>query len=391
MPGGVRAVRLLINGIPLLGEESGIGNYTRHIASRVLLGRPAWETTFYYGYLSKKLRDLPLPGSRTWLGNLKVLVKKGKLPRRMAKKALELGNRACRLVNPKTWDCYFEPNFVTLPSLAARATVITVHDFSCFRFPQWHPVERVEHMQKNFWRSLENATHLITVSHAIRAEAIDLYGIRPDKITVIPNGVEHATYYPRAGAETAQLSRRYNLPARFILYVGALEPRKNLANLVLAHARLPAALRASYPLLLIGSQGWRNEKLMRLISAQGEHARLLGYVPTSDLPAFYSAAAFFAYPSWYEGFGLPVLEAMACGCPVLTSNAPALKELCNGAGSCCAPDDVDGMAERMRLLLENDDLRGQLRSSALARAKNYNWETAAAAHIQLFERLASAC
>ncbi|MBD5641924.1 MAG: glycosyltransferase family 4 protein [Desulfovibrio sp.] len=376
----------MINTISLLGEESGIGTYTRQIASGCQTDNI--ELTLFYGYPSKKLIR-PADGQYgSWLGSLKGLAKKISFGRKICIKVLHGVNVLANALFPQSWDCYFEPNFVLLPTLHAERKVITAHDFSCFRYPQWHPVERVRYMEKFFWRSVAQADHVITPSETIRQEGINMFGIDPGRITAIPNGVDHSHFYPRSVSVQQELRKRYGLPPQFILYVGALEPRKNLANLIHAHAALPEALRRAYPLLLIGSQGWNNEEIMRLIRLNASYTRLLGYVPRSDLPAFYSAASLFAYPSWYEGFGLPALEAMACGRAVLTSQASALVEFSAGAALHARADDINDMALKMRELLENTQLRNQLEQKAPELAARYSWTRSAQKHLDVFKSLA---
>lgn len=380
-------MRLIINAIPLLGEESGIGNYTRQIGRAAL--EELGDITFFYGYLSKKLA-VPA-NSQSWLASLSGLARKGSLCRRAAKKALTLANSLRNAINPQTWDCYFEPNFVLLPTIHARCSIITIHDFSCFRYPQWHPADRVAYMQKKFWPSVARASHIITVSEAIRDEASRMYNIAPERITVIPNGVDHSVFKPASTAEIASLRQRHGLPERFILYVGAFEPRKNICNLLKAHAALPRALRARFPLLLAGAQGWNNSEIMNMLHQEAAYTRLIGHVPLADLPVFYSAATIFAYPSWYEGFGLPVLEAMACGKASLASDIPALLELCQGAALHAPPADIDAMSACMRRLLEDDDLRQNLEKAAQKRAQAFSWAESAKKHMRLFNAAVSAC
>lgn len=381
-------MRLLINAIPLLGEESGIGNYTRQIASAVASASADFDLTFFYGYPSRRLVPEQRGNYGSWLGSLRGLARKASIARRIGKKILYLANKTANAVRPRVWDCYFEPNFILLPTLRAEHKIIAVHDFSCFRYPEWHPADRVRHMEKFFWQSVAQADRIITVSDAIRSEGIKMFNIPADKITTIPNGVDHRRYRPAGEQAIASLRSRYGLPGKFILYVGALEPRKNLINLLKAHAQLPQKDREEYPLLLIGSQGWNNAEIMDSIRRQAPCSRLLGYVPSDDLPAFYSAATFFAYPSWYEGFGLPALEAMACGRAVLTSTDPAVGELCAGASLVAAPDDVDGMAKHMERLLHDDQLRAGLEQAALKKAAAYSWNKSARAHMDLFRQTA---
>lgn len=380
-------MRLLINAIPLLGEESGIGNYTRHIAAAALARPDEFEPTFFYGYPSRKLIPQPEGAYGSWLASLKGLAKKAGIGRRITKKILYWSNVAASAIYPRRWDCYFEPNFLLLPTLRADKRILTVHDFSCFRYPQWHPVDRVQNMEKFFWKSVEKADHIITVSETIRQEAATMFGIDPDRMTAIPNGVDHSLFHPVPAAEQEALRRRYGLPERFMVYVGAFEPRKNLANLLRAHSLLPEELKKRYPLLLIGSHGWKNEEIIDLAHSMAPFARLLGYVPKRDLPAFYSAATLFAYPSWYEGFGLPALEAMACGRAVLTSTDPALKAVCSEAALHAAPGDVEGLRDQMQRLLEDEPLRQKLETAGMQVASGYNWSESAARHLQVFKSI----
>lgn len=381
-------MRLLINTIPLLGQESGIGNYTRQIAAAVARQPEEFDLTCFYGYPSRRIMPEPSEGHGSWLGSLRGLARKTQLVRRIGKKILYLANSAANAIHPRSWDCYFEPNFVILPNIRADCRIITVHDFSCFRYPQWHPADRVRHMENFFWDSVRRADHIVAVSSPIRTEAIEKFRIPKERITVIPNGVDHGHFRPASPQAVASLRRRYKLPERFILYVGALEPRKNLVNLLKAYSLLPKQAKERCSLLLIGSEGWNQDEIMKAISSQAPYARHLGYVPKADLPAFYTAAEFFAYPAWYEGFGLPALEAMACGRAVLTSTDPAVSELCAGACLKAAPDDIEGLAKLMREMLENDGLRARLEQNALQKAAGFSWTRSARAHMDLFKKMA---
>lgn len=380
-------MKLLINAIPLLGEESGIGNYTRQIATAASQLSDEFELTFFYGYPSRRLLPPPSGSYGSWLSSLRGLARNASLGRRICKKFLYWTNLAASAIRPRRWDCYFEPNFVLLPALQADKKVLTVHDFSCFRYPQWHPEERVRHMEKHFWPSIEKADHIITVSETIRKEACEMFGLDPAKITAIPNGVDHSRYKPVCAEAQKSLRQRYGLPQNFILYVGALEPRKNLLNLLSAHANLPQPLKQRYPLILIGSRGWNNQAIMEQIHRQAPYTRLLGYVAASDLPVFYSAASLFVYPSWYEGFGLPALEAMACGRPVLTSTDAALQELCGDAAHYVHPADQAALTSGMERLLEDAPLAEELAARALKRAAAYSWSESSARHMRVFKSL----
>lgn len=383
-------MRLLINTIPLLDKQTGIGNYTRHIAQAARNCDFDFETTFFYGYFSRNLRSRQFPGQPKLIDGIMHLAKKGTLLRRICKKGIALGNRACNFIRNRVFDCYFEPNFLLMPNLHARRNIITVHDFSCFLFPQWHPAERVRQMEKNFWGCMERADKIITVSYSIQRQAVEKFGIAADRLAVIPNGVDHSLFRPQSPAEKFRLRQKYDLPSDFALFVGTVEPRKNLHNLLVAYGALPEALKKHFPLIIVGYEGWNNDNIMRLLRKQAEYVRFLGYVPEGDLPPLYGCATFFVYPSFYEGFGLPILEAMACGCPVLSSNDTALLELSGDAAHILQPHDVDDIKLALREMMEDGEKRAQLAAKGLARASLYHWQRSAQAHLQLF-RSVCAC
>ncbi|MBQ7607781.1 MAG: glycosyltransferase family 4 protein [Desulfovibrionaceae bacterium] len=369
---------LLVNTLPLLGEETGVGTYTRNIA-QALREDSRFDATFYYGVFAK---DLPSRGSSPRdraLSALKDQIKKIPILRTLGKKTL-VALRRLRALGRKThFTCYFEPNFLLLNDISAEKTVLTVHDFSCFRYPHWHPKERVDCMERYFPESLRRADHIVTVSEAIRAEAAN-YGIAQERITAIPNGYDPTIFHEGARADLSG----YGLPDTFVLFAGTLEPRKNLATLLAAHRALGGALRKRYPLVVAGGYGWKNADLLAQLTGEPDCVKLLGYVPTQDLAALYTRATVLCYPSWYEGFGLPIIEAMACACPVITSKDPALVETGGDAALYVAPDDVEGMARALRELLENPEQRAILSEKGLLRAQTFSWQKSAQAHINLF-------
>lgn len=370
-----------------MGAPTGVGHYTRQITESIAAHRETFDPTFFYGYCSKKLPNAAEGGAHSVMGGIKRLLARQTFLRRVAKKTLTVADGLRNALCGETYDCYFEPNFVLLPTIRFRRSVLTAHDFSCFLYPQWHPAERVRYMEKHFRGSLERADAVVTVSEAMRREAIELFGLDAKRVMTVHNGVDHERFRPCSPERTARLLGRHALPERFILYVGTVEPRKNLCNLLLAYALLPEPLKERFPLVLAGAEGWKNADIHRLVESMSSHVRLLGYVPIAELPALYSAATLFAYPSWYEGFGLPVLEAMACGCPVLTSDHAALLEVCGGAALHTPPGDPEAMSARLRELLKDENLRDALRGRGLERAARFSWDASAQKHMELFIRL----
>jgi glycosyltransferase involved in cell wall biosynthesis len=189
--------------------------------------------------------------------------------------------------------------------------------------------------------------------------------------------------------ETVEAFRSaHNLPEKFILFVGSIEPRKNLERLLTAYLQLPEAIKREYKLVLSGFAGWKNSSIMALIQKAQEHVVFLGYISVRDLALLYNAATIFAYPSLYEGFGLPPIEAMACGTPVLVSNVASLPEVCGEAALYCDPLDVEQISGQMQKLLRDTQLQKSLVTRGHARIQDYSWENSASALKQLFKDVA---
>jgi alpha-1,3-rhamnosyl/mannosyltransferase len=272
---------------------------------------------------------------------------------------------------------YHEPNYIA-PALDCPL-VVTVHDLSHLRFPQYHPAARVRWLERFLPQTLARAAKILTVSEFARQEILEVFGLPPAKVVAIPLGLE-AHFRPPAALELKQTLRRYGLvPQGYIASVGTLEPRKNLLRLVEAYFSLPARLRQRFPLVLIGPKGWHIQKLwpkMEQLMRRGE-VRWLGYVEEAALPCLYAGAAVFAYLSLYEGFGLPVLEAMGCGAPVLTSKDSAMATWAGEAALLVDPLDVQAIGERLVQLLEDRELAQALATRGWVLARQFSWQRCA--------------
>lgn len=279
-----------------------------------------------------------------------------------------------RLLQRARGAVYHSPNYFLAPH--DGPSVATVHDLSINRYPQTHPAARRRYFELAFERSLRRASMLITVSETVRQEVIADYGVAPDRIRAVLNGVD-ASFCPMTPAQTQPVMHKHDLAhGHYTLSVATLEPRKKLDRLITAYAQLPPALRESCPLVLIGSFGWLSSPVQALIEqarAQG-WLRFLGYVPQSELPFLYAGARGYAMTSIYEGFGLPILEAMASGVPVLTSNVSCMPEVAAGAALLAHPDDLDQLREQLLRLLTDEAWRAQALPLGLARARGLTWE-----------------
>ena len=283
---------------------------------------------------------------------------------------------------------YHSPNFF-LPPFAGR-TVTTVHDLSHHIYPQFHPATRVDYMQRMLPGSLRRASHVITVSESARQDLITHFGHPADQITAIPLGADPA-FRPRSAAELAPVLAPYHLAAGgYTLFVGTIEPRKNIDRLLSAYESLPPALRQRTPLVLAGGPGWHSEHthahMARAAAAGWLH--YLRYVPQADLPALYAGARLFAYPSLYEGFGLPVLEAMASGTPVITSNCSSLPEVVGTAALQIQPEDVPALAGALARALQDDAWGAHASVAGLERAAQFSWKRCVQQTVQVYEHIA---
>ncbi len=265
-----------------------------------------------------------------------------------------------------------------LPYLTQARSVITLHDIAYLLFPTYHLLQNRIYLTLMMPRFLARADAVICVSEATRRDALRFYKLDPAKVHVITEGVE-PRFAPISNPPILQKIRaKYHLPPRFILHVGTIEPRKNLATLLEAYAAIKDEM-GDVRLVIAGGKGWLYESFFEQLRALdlAEHVTLTGYVPDEDLPALINCAEVFAFPSVFEGFGLPPLEAMACGVPVLCSNASSLPEVVGEAGLLLPPTDARAWAEALRGVLANSILRADLRQRGLARAAQFTWETTA--------------
>jgi len=279
--------------------------------------------------------------------------------------SLEFGSQA---------PLFHGPNFF-LPPLV-NGGVVTVHDLSVFKFPETHPIERIRQYEREFQSSMDHAAHLITVSEAIRREVIDFLGWPAEKISTVHHGVSPA-FAVRGEQELRDRLRGYGLaPDSYVLCVSTLEPRKKIDCLLKSYRNLPVNLRQKHPMVLVGGRGWLSENLHQDIErATGEGwLRYLGFVAESNLPYLYAGARLFVYPSIYEGFGFPVLEAMASGVPVVTSNDAAIEEVAQGASLHVEPDDHDALLTAIQRGITDEDWRTSAKIDGLRVASHYSWD-----------------
>jgi glycosyltransferase involved in cell wall biosynthesis len=275
-----------------------------------------------------------------------------------------------------------------IPPVAPCPVITTIHDIAFRRFPELFPLKHRLLLNALIPAAARGAAAVITGSESTKRDLVELYDIPADKVTVTPYAAD-PVYRPMDPAEArGAVSRRLGVPLPYILAVGVLQPRKNLPRLVRAYNRIAASI--PHRLVLVGKDGWAGEELAEAVArcAPGREPHFTGYVADADLPALYAGADLFVYPSLYEGFGIPPLEAMACGTPTLTGNTSSLPEVVGDAGLTVDPLDEAAIAAAMQRLLEDAALRARLSAAGIRQAAQFNWERTARETVAVYERVA---
>jgi glycosyltransferase involved in cell wall biosynthesis len=376
-------VRIVIDYTPAVRQAAGIGRLTRHLirAAAPLLAEHR-VTLFVAG---------PVPVGHPERAGWPPYVQMADTA--IPERALTiLWHRAGVPLPAEVWagrcDLFHATDFVLPPTRAPG--ILTVHDLSFLRFPECaHPHLR-RYLMRVVPRSLKRAARILADSQATREDLVQLLGVPAEKVAVVYGGVEERFSPAPEPARDAELVERFGLSAPYILSLGTLEPRKNYVRLMRAYERAWEEAGGDFPELVIaGGKGWLYEEIFETHRALRvrEHVHLLGFVEDRFLPALYRCAWLFVYPSLYEGFGLPPLEAMACGCPVTCSNAPSLPEVVGDAALLFDPMDEAAIAQALRRGVEDSQLRERLRAAGLARAAGFTWQKSAEALIREYAQV----
>ncbi|MDZ7638212.1 MAG: glycosyltransferase family 1 protein [Bryobacterales bacterium] len=263
----------------------------------------------------------------------------------------------------------------------------TIHDMTVWLVPETHTPGNVRANKEFAERVYPQARGLIAVSQATRSDACRLLRLDENKVEVISNGIAPA-YFDVPGAEAERVRLAYSLPAKFALYLGTIEPRKNVPRMLDAWLRLRETEREGYQLVLAGPVGWEQQSTIERIRRAGGSLRYLGYVPEDDLPGLFRAATFFVYPSLYEGFGLPPAQALAAGVPVLTSGVSSLPEVCGPGALYADPHSEAELTQGFAKLIASETLRTELAAKGRAHVDVFTWKNAAQKSLRFFERIA---
>lgn len=384
------SMKIGLNTTALLWPKSGIGQYVQQLSQR-LVNNSSVDLEFFCGlrwggnaspgaetravfnrYASVNQKTSSIPGASFATKKLKSV---------MRQVAFSFGARSRNI------DLYHEPNFISFK--CDRPTVITVHDMSPFRLAGHHKPDLVKLFEEKLPGAVARASAIIVDSVFVKHEVIEYFPGVADKVfpVLLAAGPE---FMPRAQPECLGFLDSQRLSyKKYILAVGTLEPRKNLLSALRAYAKLPEPVRKEFPFVIAGMKGWlhgRFEAEAEPLIQKGQ-IRMLGYISDEDLPRLYSCATLMVYPSIYEGFGLPPLESMACGTPVVTSNVASLPEVIGTAGIAVDPNDVDALSLAMREILENPALATKLSQLGLAQACKFSWEKTAEDTVTVYRKV----
>jgi glycosyltransferase involved in cell wall biosynthesis len=286
----------------------------------------------------------------------------------------------------------FHGTMAMLPLAVRMPTVVTIYDLVLEKFPETMYWKNWLSLKTLMRMSARKASKIIAISENTKKDIIDYFRIDESKIRVIYLGVD-GQFSPQPDPNEAEVLSKYNLTEGYILSLGTLEPRKNFQRLINAYQMVANSGQQTPRLVIIGGHGWGNEELGKVVRESGldERVRLVGYVPDEDLPTLYRRAAVFVYPSLYEGFGLPPLEAMACGTPVVTSNISSIPEVVGEAAMLIDPYNTAEIAQAMASVLTNQGLRDTLRTSGLVRSRLFNWDKTARETLSLYREAIAEC
>lgn len=361
-------INLVIGATSLVQPLTGIGQYTLNLAQELSLNSNLNIDYFNGLTWTKNLDVRAYPKAGKFKSFIRSFVPNAYEFRKFAQqRAFDLKSKKIKA------DIYHEPNF--LPLEFDGPTVITVHDLSYIKHAEAHPLERIRVMNKLLPPAIEHSNCIIADSHFTKSEILNEFNIDSNKVRVTHLG-KSSDFYHRIKVDSQEILKKHGLAyGSYLLAVGTLEPRKNLTQVVSAYRLLPSEIAKQFPLVLVGVRGWKEKGLLSELEIllKENKACLLGYVPANELPFLYSGARAFVYPSLYEGFGLPPLEAMACGTPVITSNTSSIPEVVSDAGLMVSIGDVDTMKTNIEMICEDDALHAKLSIAGLKQSEKFSW------------------
>lgn len=369
-------MRIGLDGIPLSELKTGVGHYTYELARHLALVAPSvpLELVSHLPYHPTVLADLHSPAPNLSLVQEKVNT--------FTKHWWTIG--LPMYIKKRSLTIFHGTNY-DVPLWGGCPTVLTIHDLSLLLYPETHEKRRVRRARYRLPLMAYLATLIIVPTQSVKNEVCNHLGISADKVVVI-HEAPRSCFYPAPHELTTDVRRRLRIEKEFILFVGTIEPRKNILTLIRSFEELVRTVVDCPQLVIAGRQGWLNDELFAHIASAGLANRLsiIGYVSDDDLRALYSSCLVMVFPTLYEGSGLPPLEAMACGAPVITTQTPAISEMVGDGACLISPTDYEGLTRNLIELLANRCARQTLAAAGLNRAKVFTWDFVASATLEAY-------
>lgn len=361
--------RVLIDGEALFRNTDGVGRFTQRLISYVLQN----DQTNTYAAIGFKGDE-----AKPHLIDPKVLEYHYlPIPRKAYNALYRVGSPpAVDKYLPYIPDVVLYPNFVTRPRINAGRKIVVVHDLAFSLTPDVIEKKNLNYLRKWVPRSIAEAHMVVGVSRSTANDLTELLNVPKEKVRVVSNAVDRQFFESPPQSELQRVSAKFNLPEKFILHVGTIEPRKNHLGLLGAYDLLPQSIKNDYALVLAGAEGWNNRQILEMVNGlqqSGQRIQLLGRVDDPDLAALYHRASIFALPSHFEGFGLPLAEAMAAGLPSVTSNKAPMTEVAGESAVLVNPDDSRDISHGLEKLISDEPLQQKLSASAPKQAATFNW------------------
>jgi len=373
----------------LLFEQAGIGKYTENLIKSLLKIDHQNHYFLYFSYFRHRRARARLIKQKLGPLPANVTLRISSLPAAWLEWLFSTQFKATKIFQDPI-DVYFSPYVSGIPKNGFSKMVTTCHDLVFRRFPEHRGRKLSNYYLRRHKIAAQRCKTLIVPSLATKKDLQKFLAVPSQRIQIIAEAADdrfRVTIDKRKKREV--ISRYFSPSVKYILSVGTLEPRKNLTKLVEAFSILPHQILRQYQLVLVGAQGWRNEQLARTIDSLNLKDKVIitGFVKDEDLPYIYKGATVFVYPSLYEGFGLPPLEAMACGVPVISSNISSLPEVIDGAGILVDPENEVAIAEAIKKLILKPKLAQKIAKKGKARSRKFSWERAAKETLKLFKTI----
>ncbi len=365
-------MKIFIESSAIFSERSGIGQFTKRLVEAYHQHYPAQQLRLFgFKFVSRRFVP-PIPRDNTLKYRL-IRWLPGRIYTGSFKKGVSIPIDS--LIGATNNDVVIFPNFVRWPMLINKRSIAFVHDVSFILYGEYSSPPNRDYMLKYVPKTIKKADHIVTISESSKNDIVEYFKVPSEKISIVHPFIDTDFFYKRSATEVVQIRKKFNLPSKYILFVSSLEPRKNVSGLMDAYESLDSSIKKEYGLVLAGGKGWLNEEIHAKadeLVKKGLNIVRTGYVADEDLPALYSGASLFAFPTFYEGFGIPPLEAMACGIPVITSNNSSLPEVVGSAALLVDAGQSNQTTVAITKILEDKKLADNLVIKGYEQVKKFN-------------------